>query len=68
MNTSHFVTSEIIQHIVDTIVYALHPHKILIFGSCANKKMKWDSDLDLIYRNGYGCVICGSRIRDSQFV
>lgn len=47
MNTPNFVTSEIIQHVVDTIVYSVHPHKILIFGSCANKKMKWDSDLDL---------------------
>ena len=45
MNTSHFVTSEIIQHVVDTIGYAVHPHKILVFGSCAEKKIKWDSDI-----------------------
>lgn len=47
MATSHFVTSERMQRVVDTIVRAVRPDKILVFGSCAHRAMKWDSDLDL---------------------
>ncbi len=46
-NTSAFVTPEIIQHVVDTIVRAVNPEKIVVFGSCAHKDARWDSDLDL---------------------
>ena len=48
MDTSHFVTFEMIQRVVDAIVRAVQPDKILVFGSCAHHHaMKWDSDLDL---------------------
>lgn len=47
MAPSHFVTSDMIQHVVDAIVRAVRPDKILVFGSCVHHTMKWDSDLDL---------------------
>ena len=47
MDTSHFVTIERIQRVVDAIVRIAQPDKILVFGSCCRHNMKWDSDLDL---------------------
>ena len=47
MDTSHFVTIERIQRVVDAIGRAVRPDKILVFGSCCHHNMKWDSDLDL---------------------
>ena len=42
-----FVTPEIVDHVVGTIVRALDPEKIMVFGSCAREERQWDSDLDL---------------------
>ncbi len=47
MAKTTFVTPEIIRHIVDTIVQAVNPKKIMVFGSCAREEAQWDSDLDL---------------------
>lgn len=48
MDKLPFVTSEITQEIVDTIVQAVNPEKIVVFGSCAREDKQWDSDLDLL--------------------
>jgi len=48
MDKLPFVTPEIIQEIVDTIVQAVNPEKIIVFGSCAREDAQWDSDLDLL--------------------
>jgi uncharacterized protein len=48
MDKLPFATPEITQEIVDTIVQAVNPEKIIVFGSCAREDAKWDSDLDLL--------------------
>ena len=42
------VTEEIIREIVRRIVAAVHPKKIILFGSAAREEMGPDSDLDLL--------------------
>lgn len=42
------LTEEILQEIVRRIVAAVHPHKIILFGSAARGEMGPDSDLDLL--------------------
>jgi len=48
MDKQPFVTPKITQEIVDTIVEAMNPEKIIVFGSFAREDAKWDSDLDLL--------------------
>lgn len=48
MGKPPFVTPEITQEIVDTIVQEVNPEKIIVFGSCAREDAQWDSDLDLL--------------------
>lgn len=42
------VTEELIQEITARLVREWHPHKIILFGSCAKGKPKEFSDLDFI--------------------
>lgn len=46
-NPKAFVTPEIIQYVADTIVRAVNPEQIFVFGSHAQNSAQWDSDLDL---------------------
>lgn len=48
MDKLPFVTPEITLGVVDTIVQAMNPEKIIVFGSCAREDAQWDSDLDLL--------------------
>ena len=38
MAKTTFVTPEMIWHVVDTIVQAVNPEKIMVFGSCAREE------------------------------
>jgi predicted nucleotidyltransferase len=40
--------SHAIDRVVQTIVEAKRPHKIVLFGSHAEGKARWDSDIDLL--------------------
>jgi len=42
------VTQEILDGIVERIVSAFHPHKIILFGSYAKGNAREDSDIDLL--------------------
>jgi len=42
------VTEELLQEITRCIVDALHPEKIILFGSNAYGEPAWDSDVDLL--------------------
>ena len=47
MDTQPLVTPQVIQQIVNTIVQALSPEKIIVFGSCVREDIRWEGDLDL---------------------
>jgi uncharacterized protein len=42
------ISQELVEAIVDRIVCAIHPLKVIVFGSCANGNPGPDSDLDLL--------------------
>ena len=42
------VTQEVLDGIVERIVAAFHPHKIILFGSYAKGNAREDSDVDLL--------------------
>jgi uncharacterized protein len=42
------ITQELVEAIVDRIVRAIHPSKVIVFGSCAHGNPGPDSDLDLL--------------------
>jgi len=46
--TPQLVTPNALETIVHTIVEAKKPHKIILFGSHAEGKARWDSDIDLM--------------------
>lgn len=42
------IDKNIIKQVVESLVNAAHPLKIILFGSCARNEMTEDSDMDLI--------------------
>ena len=48
MSPRSLVDSQTIAEVVDTIVRARHPDRIVLFGSHADGTNAWDSDLDLL--------------------
>lgn len=51
--STHNVNNVIIKQIVEKLVQASHPIKIILFGSCARNEMKEDSDIDLLVIEEY---------------
>jgi predicted nucleotidyltransferase len=65
---SSILTKESLEHIVDEIVGAVHPVKIILFGSYARGNATSQSDLDLLIIQEAPFIPRGNRIGELGFL